>query len=113
MRVIIHIKNDGYFCHPAISVTVELPDAPQVGDTIHLDSGLIKFLEEDITTFTKKQLGANDRCCPNYYECTSEEGICSLSDYFYCVERAFFPMQNQYNRYELHIELGAYKHLKK
>ena len=112
MRVIIHIKNDGYFCHPAISVTAELPDAPQVGDCVYLQRGHALVLEEDIGIYTCKEFrDRGEDICANYYECADKTG-CNLDEYIYCVGRAFYPVEDDYSRYELHIELGKYEHLK-
>ena len=112
MNVFIHIKNDGYFCHPAISVVADLPEAPQVGDCVYLQRTHELMLEEDIEIFTRKEFAKDEDCCPNYYECADKTG-CNLEEYIYCVGRAFYPVEDDYSRYELHIELGKFEHLKK
>ncbi len=110
MKVTIHIKNDGYFCHPAISAIAELPEAPQVGDCVYLSRALALVLEEDIEVYTKKWSKDDEIYCADYHECTDKTG-CSLEEYIYCVGRAFYPAEGEYNRFDLHIELGKSEHL--
>ena len=112
MKVFIHIKNDSYFCHPAISVVADLPEAPQVGDCVYLQNAHELMLEEDIEIYTRKEYRERgEDCSPDYFECCDKTG-CNLEEYIYCVGRAFHPVEDDIRRYELHIELGKYEHLK-
>ena len=112
MKVFIHIKNDGYFCHPAISVLADLPEVPQVGDCVYLQRAHELMLAEDIEIYTRKEFkDRGEDICANYYECCDKTG-CNLEEYIYCVGRAFYPVEDDICRYELHIELGKYEHLK-
>ena len=113
MKVFIHIKNDSYFCHPAISVVADLPEAPQVGDCVYLQNAHELMLEEDIEIYTRKEYRERgEDCSPDYFECCDKTG-CNLEEYIYCVGRAFHPVEDDIRRYELHIELGKFEHLKK
>lgn len=112
MKVFIHIKNDSFFCHPAISVVADLPEAPQVGDCVYLQNAHELMLEEDIEIYTRKEYRERgEDCSPDYFECCDKTG-CNLEEYIYCVGRAFHPVEDDIRRYELHIELGKYEHLK-
>lgn len=104
MKVIAHIKNDGYMCHEAISAELELSCPPALGDIIFFGPERKKELENKITKFTQRQLKRNPDCSPYYCECTNDKGEADLDDYFYCVTRNFRHVEG--NRYELHIEIG-------
>lgn len=102
MKVFVHIKNDGYFCHRAVSVAVDLECRPNVGDYFYLTEDLRQKLEE-----TRNMYPAADEANTTYDEWRfGSEGqrYYSFEEAIKITDAAFCP--DEKGNYNLHIELG-------
>lgn len=104
MKAIIHLKNEDYFCHPAIGVEVELPARPVVGDVLYLSEDGRKELTRQIEEWADRHGITEDR--NPYWELYSGRyGWNGMESVIYVSGVAFRPDRDE-KTYELHVDLS-------
>lgn len=102
MKAYLHIKNDGYFCHPRVSATISIDGVPQIGSVFHMEEAVQTILEEAIVEYYKRH-PVREGCVGDYGELQS--GQCCINEYIYVYDTLWKADDD--GVYRLHIELDT------